>query len=148
MDTITINTLVRAGEKLFAKTLETSPTEGNGYGIALGVLVLVAIYMGIDRWMERRDTKKYRREQDQKTDKRESDARKRTIEEQQSREQARDRVIEEQRNHRDELRKSFGDVLGPLESRIRDLERKQLQHDKSFVLLSYHTKLDLPREGE
>ena len=104
--------------------------------------------MGIDRWMERRDTKKYRREQDQKADKRESDARKRTIEEQQSREQARDRVIEEQRNHRDELRKSFGDILGPLESRIRDLERKQLQHDKSFILLSYHTKLDLPREGE
>ncbi len=148
MDTTTVNAIIRAGEKLFSQTLKTSPSEGNGYGIALGVLVLVAVYMGIDRWMERRDTKKYRREQDQKADKRESDARKRTIEEQQSREQARDRVIEEQRNHRDELRKSFGDVLGPLESRIRDLERKQLQHDKSFVLLSYHTKVDLPREGE
>jgi predicted nucleic acid-binding Zn-ribbon protein len=139
MDSTTGKTLLEIGEKLFRTALKTSPSEGNGFGLALGVLVLVAIYMGVNSHLERRDRRRDAIKAEERSDKRDADASTRAIAEQQSREQARDRVINEQRLHRDELRSSFEAIIKasiePIELRVGDLERRERQHAESIILL-------------
>jgi len=152
MDSTTTKALLEIGEKLFRTALKTSPTEGNGFGLALGVLVLLAIYMGFNSHLERRDAKRYRTKQDERSEKREAEALQRAIDEQASREAARDRVINEQRLHRDELSASFAAALkssiDPLESCVRDLERRERQHAESIILLRFKAGLtEPPKEG-
>lgn len=141
MDTVTVKTLLDVGKQFITKAFEQSPTTGNGFGYLLAVLVVVVIYSAVREWFERRDARKYRDQQDEKSDTREAAASKRAIEEQQSRETARERVIEEQRKHRDELKAAFGAALSPLESRIGALEQREREHSESIVLLKHVTKI-------
>ena len=144
MDTLTVKTLVDVGKQLISKAFEQSPSSGNGYGFALGAMVLFAIYLGVTSYFDRRDAKKLRESIDaanerreEASERREKAASKRAIDEQEARERARDRVLEEQRSHRDELRKSFSESLSPLELRVRTLEQQQQEYDKQIILLNH-----------
>lgn len=134
-DTTSIDGLYSLGERILKVALKTSPSEGNGYGLALGVLVLVAIYMGINAYLERRDAKRYRERQEERQDKQDADLLKRATDEQASREAARERVIEEQRKNAEYLRGEFGKLLAPLESRVGALEHEQRESREAIILL-------------
>lgn len=143
MDTLTVKTIVDVGKQLISKAFEQSPNSGNGYGFALGAMVLFAIYLGVTSYFDRRDAKKLRESIDaanerreEAGERREKAASKRAIDEQEARDKARERVLEEQRHHRDELRKSFVESLSPLELRVGTLERQQQEHDKQIALLN------------
>lgn len=65
MDSITTNTILSAGRQILSEALKTSPDSGNGYGLALGVLVLVIAYLGVREWLTRRDAARYRDRKDE-----------------------------------------------------------------------------------
>lgn len=148
MDSSAIKAIIEAGQQLFQSALKASPTEGNGYGVALGLFALVALYLGVTAHLDRRDAKAYRATQDEKANARELAASQRAIAEQESRDRARERVIEEQRLHRDDLKASFGAIVEPLESRIGDLERRERKHSESIILLRYKIGIEPPQEGD
>ena len=158
--TITVsNEIANKFDRLFDLALNTKPSNDNGYGLVLGVLLVLVALAILDRYLTNRKADRYRDRQEEKADLRweaeqnritaEKDAAsKRAIEEQASREAARERVIEEQRKSADELRKHFGKSLSPLESRIADLEQQQREHSETIILLRYKNKIDSPQKDE
>ena len=159
-DTVRVsNEIVNKFDRLFDLALNTKPSNDNGYGLVLGVLLVLVALAIADRFVTNRKANQYRDRQEEKADLRweaeqnriaaEKDAAsKRAIEEQASREAARERVIEEQRKNAEELRKQFGKALSPLESRITDLEQQQREHHDTIVLLRFKNKIDTSLKDE
>ena len=153
------NEIANKFDRLFDLAINTKPSNDNGYGLVLGVLLVLVALAILDRYFTNRKADRYRDRQEEKADLRweteqnriaaEKDAAsKRAIEEQASREAARDRVIEEQRKNADDLRKQFGKSLAPVESRIEALEQQQREHHETIVLLKFKNKIDTSLKDE
>jgi len=153
------NEIANKFDRLFDLALNTKPSNDNGYGLVLGVLLVLVALAILDRYLTNRKSDRYRDKQDEKADLRwekeqerlanEKDAAsKRAIEEQASREAARDRVIDEQRKNADELRKHFGRAIAPLDARIADLEQQQREHNETLVILRFKNKIESPKKDE
>jgi DNA anti-recombination protein RmuC len=153
------NEIANKFDRLFDLALNTKPSNDNGYGLVLGVLLVLVALAILDRFFTNRKADRYRDRQEEKADLRweaeqnrisaeKEAASKRAIEEQASREAARERVIEEQRKNAEELRKHFGKSLAPLESRIEHLEQEQREHHETIVLLRFKNKIDTSLKEE
>jgi len=153
------NEIANKFDRLFDLALNTKPSNDNGYGLVLGVLLVLVALAILDRYFTNRKADRYRDRQEEKADLRweaeqnrisaeKEAASKRAIEEQASREAARERVIEEQRKNAEELRKHFGKSLAPLESRIEHLEQEQREHHETIVLLRFKNNIDPPKKDE
>lgn len=66
MDSATQKVIFDVGNRFIDEAFKQSPSDGNGYGYLVAVLFLLLVCTSIMFWIERRDGKKYRAEQDER----------------------------------------------------------------------------------
>lgn len=167
---VDVTNLISKFDRLFDLALNTTPSNDNGYRLVLGVLLLLVLLAILDRYFSNRRAERYRNAIEAKNDKRWDDeqtrlandrseatrlaieerdnASRRAAEDEATRVAARDRAIEEGRKNTESLRKQFGTALSPLESRIRDLELEQREHNETIILLRFKFLSDNKKEDK
>lgn len=66
MDSATQKVIFDVGNKFIDEAFKQSPTDGNGYGYLVALLFLLLVGSIVMFWIERRDGKKFRTEQDER----------------------------------------------------------------------------------